>query len=88
MRTCFLFEWESFSEICSHIVLCRTQIPHAVGAAYSLKMDGKKACTITYFGDGGTSEVLEQVHLNRLNSLHNQYLLMVRFLRREISMLL
>ncbi|KAJ8493779.1 hypothetical protein OPV22_015500 [Ensete ventricosum] len=33
-----------------------TQIPHAVGAAYSLKMDGKNACTITYFGDGGTSE--------------------------------
>lgn len=32
-----------------------TQIPHAVGAAYSLKMDGKDACTITYFGDGGTS---------------------------------
>ncbi|KAK4583853.1 hypothetical protein RGQ29_021822 [Quercus rubra] len=33
-----------------------TQIPHAVGAAYSLKMDRKKACVITYFGDGGTSE--------------------------------
>lgn len=33
-----------------------TQIPHAVGAAYSLKTDGKNACTITYFGDGGTSE--------------------------------
>lgn len=32
-----------------------TQIPHAVGAAYSLKMDGKEACTITYFGDGGSS---------------------------------
>ncbi|XP_051127286.1 2-oxoisovalerate dehydrogenase subunit alpha 2, mitochondrial-like [Andrographis paniculata] len=32
-----------------------TQIPHAVGAAYSLKMDGQDACTITYFGDGGTS---------------------------------
>ncbi|KAK6150756.1 hypothetical protein DH2020_015688 [Rehmannia glutinosa] len=32
-----------------------TQIPHAVGAAYSLKMDGREACTITYFGDGGTS---------------------------------
>ncbi|KAL0378237.1 UNVERIFIED_CONTAM: 2-oxoisovalerate dehydrogenase subunit alpha 2, mitochondrial [Sesamum radiatum] len=32
-----------------------TQIPHAVGAAYSLKMDGRDACTITYFGDGGTS---------------------------------
>ncbi|KAL5555470.1 hypothetical protein UlMin_037706 [Ulmus minor] len=33
-----------------------TQIPHAVGAAYSLKMDKKDACAITYFGDGGTSE--------------------------------
>lgn len=34
-----------------------TQLPHAVGAAYSLKMDKKDACAITYFGDGGTSEV-------------------------------
>uniref|UniRef100_A0ACD5XNW3 Uncharacterized protein n=1 Tax=Avena sativa TaxID=4498 RepID=A0ACD5XNW3_AVESA len=33
-----------------------TQLPQAVGAAYSLKMDKKYACTITYFGDGGTSE--------------------------------
>ncbi|KAK9162503.1 hypothetical protein Syun_003405 [Stephania yunnanensis] len=33
-----------------------TQIPHAVGAAYSLKMDKKNACAVTYFGDGGTSE--------------------------------
>ncbi|KAG2716221.1 hypothetical protein I3760_03G113300 [Carya illinoinensis] len=33
-----------------------TQIPHAVGAAYSLKMDRKEACAVTYFGDGGTSE--------------------------------
>uniref|UniRef100_A0A1D1ZH66 3-methyl-2-oxobutanoate dehydrogenase (2-methylpropanoyl-transferring) n=1 Tax=Anthurium amnicola TaxID=1678845 RepID=A0A1D1ZH66_9ARAE len=33
-----------------------TQIPHAVGAAYSLKMDGKQACAVTFFGDGGTSE--------------------------------
>ncbi|XVF14813.1 hypothetical protein REPUB_Repub09cG0093700 [Reevesia pubescens] len=33
-----------------------TQIPHAVGAAYSLKMDQKDACVVTYFGDGGTSE--------------------------------
>ncbi|KAL3844757.1 hypothetical protein ACJIZ3_002160 [Penstemon smallii] len=32
-----------------------TQISHAVGAAYSLKMEGRDACTITYFGDGGTS---------------------------------
>ncbi|GJN13623.1 hypothetical protein PR202_gb00348 [Eleusine coracana subsp. coracana] len=33
-----------------------TQLPQAVGAAYSLKMDKKDACAITYFGDGGTSE--------------------------------
>ncbi|WVZ88760.1 hypothetical protein U9M48_035237 [Paspalum notatum var. saurae] len=33
-----------------------TQLPHAVGAAYSLKMDKKDACAITYFGDGGTNE--------------------------------
>ncbi|XP_075514667.1 2-oxoisovalerate dehydrogenase subunit alpha 2, mitochondrial-like isoform X2 [Primulina tabacum] len=32
-----------------------TQVLHAVGAAYALKMDGKDACTITYFGDGGSS---------------------------------
>ncbi|KAE7998306.1 hypothetical protein FH972_002864 [Carpinus fangiana] len=33
-----------------------TQLPHAVGAAYSLKMDRRNACVITYFGDGGSSE--------------------------------
>ncbi|XP_062203092.1 2-oxoisovalerate dehydrogenase subunit alpha 2, mitochondrial-like isoform X2 [Phragmites australis] len=33
-----------------------TQLPHAVGAAYSLKMDKKNACAVTYIGDGGTSE--------------------------------
>ncbi|CAK9153570.1 unnamed protein product [Ilex paraguariensis] len=32
-----------------------TQIPHAVGAAYALKMEERDACTVTYFGDGGTS---------------------------------
>ncbi|KAK9058284.1 hypothetical protein SSX86_023124 [Deinandra increscens subsp. villosa] len=32
-----------------------TQIPHAVGAAYSLKMENQDSCVITYFGDGGTS---------------------------------
>lgn len=34
-----------------------TQLPNAVGAAYSLKMDGKDACAVTFFGDGGSSEV-------------------------------
>lgn len=32
-----------------------TQLPQAVGAAYSLKMDKKDACVVTYFGDGGSS---------------------------------
>ncbi|XP_010320010.1 2-oxoisovalerate dehydrogenase subunit alpha 1, mitochondrial isoform X2 [Solanum lycopersicum] len=33
-----------------------TQIPQAVGVAYSLKMEKKEACAVTYFGDGSTSE--------------------------------
>ncbi|GJV89234.1 2-oxoisovalerate dehydrogenase subunit alpha 2 mitochondrial [Tanacetum coccineum] len=33
-----------------------TQLPHAVGVAYSLKTDGKDACVVAYFGDGSTSE--------------------------------
>ncbi|KAL8166143.1 hypothetical protein V2J09_007642 [Rumex salicifolius] len=33
-----------------------TQLPQAVGAAYSLKMDKKDACDVAYFGDGTTSE--------------------------------
>lgn len=33
-----------------------TQIPQAAGVAYSLKMDQKDACVVTYIGDGGTSE--------------------------------
>lgn len=35
-----------------------TQLPQAVGAAYSLKMDNKDACVVTYCGDGSTSEVI------------------------------
>ncbi|CDP11979.1 unnamed protein product [Coffea canephora] len=33
-----------------------TQLPQAAGVAYSLKMDKKNACVVTYMGDGGTSE--------------------------------
>ncbi|KAI5597478.1 hypothetical protein BDE02_02G068800 [Populus trichocarpa] len=33
-----------------------TQLSQAVGVAYSLKMDKKDACVVTYTGDGGTSE--------------------------------
>jgi 2-oxoisovalerate dehydrogenase E1 component alpha subunit len=33
-----------------------TQLPQAVGAAYALKLEKKKACTICYFGEGAASE--------------------------------
>nr|XP_043607867.1 2-oxoisovalerate dehydrogenase subunit alpha 1, mitochondrial-like [Erigeron canadensis] len=33
-----------------------TQLPQAVGVAYSLKMDKKDACVVAYFGDGSASE--------------------------------
>lgn len=33
-----------------------TQLPQAVGVAYSLKMDKEDACVVTYMGDGSTSE--------------------------------
>lgn len=33
-----------------------TKIPHAAGAAYAMKMQGEKQCTIAYFGEGATSE--------------------------------
>lgn len=33
-----------------------TQIPHAAGAAYALKLDGKKNVVMCYFGEGAASE--------------------------------
>ncbi|ODV88809.1 hypothetical protein CANCADRAFT_128782 [Tortispora caseinolytica NRRL Y-17796] len=33
-----------------------TQIPHAAGAAYALKIAGKEAASICYFGEGAASE--------------------------------
>ncbi|KAJ1482283.1 thiamine diphosphate-binding protein [Baffinella frigidus] len=33
-----------------------TQLPQAAGAAYALKLQGREACTVCYFGDGAASE--------------------------------
>ncbi|PSC75990.1 2-oxoisovalerate dehydrogenase subunit alpha 2, mitochondrial-like [Micractinium conductrix] len=33
-----------------------TQLPHAVGAAYALKLDKRDAVAVAYFGDGAASE--------------------------------
>ncbi|PON40718.1 thiamine diphosphate-binding fold containing protein [Parasponia andersonii] len=37
------------------VLLC-TQLPQAIGVDYSLKMDKRDACVVTFFGDGGRSE--------------------------------
>lgn len=61
----------SFFWLCCMVVLLMvhfissTQLPNAVGAAYSLKMDRKDACAVTYFGDGGTSEVSNKTWIFR-----------------------
>jgi len=41
-----------------------TQIPHAVGAAYAMKYNKQKTVSVTYFGDGSTSEGDFHVALN------------------------
>ncbi|KAF3917738.1 hypothetical protein ABW20_dc0101356 [Dactylellina cionopaga] len=33
-----------------------TQLPHASGAGYALKLEGTPACAVTYFGEGAASE--------------------------------
>jgi pyruvate dehydrogenase E1 component alpha subunit len=33
-----------------------TQVPHAAGLAWGKKLKGERACAISYFGDGATSE--------------------------------
>jgi TPP-dependent pyruvate/acetoin dehydrogenase alpha subunit len=50
------------------MLLVRTQLPQAVGFAYSLKMDKKDSCVVTYTGDGGTSEVITQQVLSHFTS--------------------
>ncbi|KAK1444409.1 2-oxoisovalerate dehydrogenase subunit alpha [Babesia gibsoni] len=33
-----------------------SQLPHAAGAGYALKLAGEKACAVTFFGEGAASE--------------------------------
>jgi pyruvate dehydrogenase E1 component alpha subunit len=42
-----------FGPICIPVA---TQIVHAVGYAMGLKLDGTRACSVAYFGDGSASE--------------------------------
>ena len=41
-----------------------TQLPHAVGAAYAMKLKGDKAVAMAYLGDGATSESDFHVAMN------------------------
>jgi len=49
----FSFREANYSSISSPLA---TQIPHAVGAAFAAKYQGDQTITLTYFGDGSTSE--------------------------------
>jgi TPP-dependent pyruvate/acetoin dehydrogenase alpha subunit len=40
-----------------------TQLPHAVGAAYSLKLSKKDAIAICYFGEGAASEGVSDIYM-------------------------
>lgn len=41
-----------------------TQIPQAVGAAYSYKLQKKEQVAICYFGEGAASEGIYNIHIN------------------------
>jgi pyruvate dehydrogenase E1 component alpha subunit len=42
--------------VASICVPIATHVPHAAGLAWGKKLKGERACAITYFGDGATSE--------------------------------
>ena len=42
--------------VASICVPIATQVPHAAGLAWGKKLKGERACAITFFGDGATSE--------------------------------
>jgi pyruvate dehydrogenase E1 component alpha subunit len=42
--------------IASICVPIATQVPHAAGLAWGKKLRGERACALTFFGDGATSE--------------------------------
>ena len=53
----------------------RTQLPQAVGVAYSLKMDKKDSCVVAYLGDGSSSEVYRMLVIYKCYA-NDIYLLM------------
>ncbi|OMJ11221.1 2-oxoisovalerate dehydrogenase subunit alpha, mitochondrial [Smittium culicis] len=46
-----------------------TQIPQAVGTAYAQKREGKKNCTVCFFGEGAASEGDFHAALNMSSTL-------------------
>jgi 2-oxoisovalerate dehydrogenase E1 component alpha subunit len=62
-----------------------TQIPHAAGAGYALKLQGKKLCSIVYFGDGASSEGDFHTALNFAATLGSATIFVCRNNRWAIS---
>ena len=71
-----------------------TQLPHAVGAAYAVKLRGEKAAVITGFGDGGSSTEPFHAAMNFAGvygvpvvffCCNNQYAISVPFSRQTAS---
>ena len=55
-----------------------TQVPQAVGAAYALKLQRKKACAVCYFGEGAASEGDVHGGMNMAATLEAPVLFFVR----------
>ncbi len=71
-----------------------TQLPHAVGAAYAMRLLGQKRVTVAYLGDGATSEADFHVAMNFAGVLrvpvvffcqNNQWAISVPFARQTAS---
>ena len=43
-------------KVASICVPIATQVPHAAGLAWGLRLRGERSCAVCYFGDGATSE--------------------------------
>ncbi|KAF8821684.1 dehydrogenase E1 component family protein [Cardiosporidium cionae] len=55
-----------------------TQVPHAAGAGYAMKVKGSKSCAVTFFGEGAASEGDFHAAMNFASVLKSQTLFVCR----------
>ncbi|KAF8821875.1 dehydrogenase E1 component family protein [Cardiosporidium cionae] len=55
-----------------------TQVPHAAGAGYAMKIKGSKSCAVTFFGEGAASEGDFHAAMNFASVLKSQTLFVCR----------